>query len=152
MCTGRVDVMEPADIAKMIRIKNGKLTMDNTMIIMSKDEFDSNSILTAGQKKVWDKTSLLILKDKLIDKNYLYLEGVVGLARAIMNKKEMYIRYFYKELTGCDLDDEALGTLGDPVAFAIKAILSFKPITPLDSKDFDMRLCKLRMESYLAAA
>ncbi len=118
------------------------------IIVLTREEFE-----TAWQRpgdRGWIKSSVLLLDDKLTGANYLYLEGVIGLARAIMGQDKQSIKLFYSMLSQDKLDSEALASLADnAVAFAIKAILKFKPIKadPVQIENY-----KVMMEKFLVSA
>ena len=100
------------------------------------------------------RSSVLILDDKLAGPNYLYVEGVINLARALMRQDRGRIKEYYEFLSGVALDDQVLDSLkkdaDNTIAFALKAILKFKPIEINDPKELEWY--KKVVEAYLVAA
>lgn len=129
-----VQILEPRDIMhRATNNNNSKVNRDELAIVLTKEDYENKEIWNGSNKEYWIKSSVLILDDKLIGANYLYLEGVVGLAAAIMRQDRQSIRKFYQILTGLPLADKVLDYLKDnAVTFAINAILKFKPITIKD--------------------
>jgi len=142
-------IAEPAELRR--RAINGKVTKDKLVIVLTKEDFDDKTIWKGSDRENWIRSSVLILDDKLTGSNYLYVEGVIGLAGAIMRQDQRAIRSFYKLLGGLTLSDEILNTLKDnPVAFAVKAVLKFKPIEVRDPEELERY--KSAMEKYLVMA
>ena len=97
--------------------------------------------------------SVLIVDDRLRGDNYIYLESVVALARAIMRRDKQAIKRYYEAMAGVSVADELLNLLDSDapnnLAFAINAILKFKPITVKDAEELER---EKRLENYLIAA
>ncbi|MDP2913709.1 MAG: sigma-70 family RNA polymerase sigma factor [Candidatus Omnitrophota bacterium] len=144
-----ISILEPDEMRKQV-VKNN-IDRNNLTIVMTDTDYEAGKILNASEKTSWTKSGVLILRDRLTGANYLYLEGVVGLAKAMMRDDELAIKAFYRILTGQVLSDEIADIAKkNPIAFAVKAILKFKPITPKDPGDLDRS--RKRMESYLVSA
>jgi hypothetical protein len=143
---GNIEIADLADIKH--RATNNKATKDNMAIVLTKEEFEA--AWDRPDDKYWIKSSVLLLDDKLTGPNYLYLEGVIGLARAIMAQDKQSIALLYNMLSRDKLSAEILDAIGDnAVAFAIKAILKFKPVT-VDPKQIENY--KITMEKLLMSA
>lgn len=141
-----IEIADLADIKH--RATNNKATKDNMAIVLTKEEFEA--AWDRPDDKYWIKSSVLLLDDKLTGPNYLYLEGVIGLARAIMARDKQSIALLYNMLSRDKLGAEALDAIGDnAVAFAIKAILKFKPVK-VDPKQIENY--KITMEKLLMSA
>ncbi len=141
-----VEILDPKDIKR--RATNNKVARDKMVIVLTKEEFEA--MWKGPDERLWIRSSVLLLDDRLTGPNYLYLEGVIGLARAIMGRDKRSVATFYNMLSGMKLDEAALVCLEDnAVAFAIKAILKFKPIEA-DSRRLDNY--KVIMETFLVSA
>jgi hypothetical protein len=142
---GNVEISDPKDIKR--RATNNKVASDKMVIVLTKEEFEA--MWKKPDERLWVRSSVLLLEDRLTGPNYLYLEGVIGLARAIMGRDKRSVATFYNMLSGMKLDEAALVCLEDnAVAFAIKAILKFKPIEA-DSRRLDNY--KVIMETFLVS-
>jgi len=147
--TENIEILPPGEIRD--RAMNSKATRENLSIILSKEEFENKDLWKDSDKETRLKASVVLLDEKLTGVNYLYLEGVIGFARSVMNRDNQAIRSYYSLLSGEALSDEILESLKDsPVAFAIKAILKFRPITVQDPQELENS--KKIMEEYLRAA
>ena len=101
----------------------------------------------------------IVLDDRLGEENYLYLEGVVGLAKAMMDKDaeaaQAYMKLLFGGITidGVVVDEAVLEDLlkkGDSVGFALSAVLKFRPVVKIDPEELDRY--KLMVENALMAA
>lgn len=150
--TGRIAILSPEDIRK--RAINNKVERDKMAIVLTMDDFNNKDIWNGSDKELSLRSSVLILDDKLTGNNYLYLGGVVGLARAIMANDKPSIIQHYKLLSGITIDQDILRLLDDGrnnnIAFALKAILRFKPIQIEDMEE--LRKYKIMVENFLIAA
>jgi hypothetical protein len=149
---GAISILSPEDIKR--RATNGKISKDKVAVILSAEEFNDASIWKDSDKETRLKASILVLGDKLTGSNYLYLQGVIGLARAIMANNKQAVSYYYRILSGAAIDDNILKLLDDSrennIAFAIKAILRFKDMGKMDPDE--LRANIIRMETLLIAA
>jgi len=144
-----IEIAPPIELKR--RATNAKTTKEKLIVVMTKDEFDDRSIWTDSDKKVNMRSSLLLLNDKLDGANYLYAEGVIKLALAIMRSDKNAVRAYYSVMGLDKLEDNVLSALGiDPVAFALSAVLKLKPIAIEDLNKLEDY--KDMMERYLIAA
>lgn len=137
--------------------KNSKNKKDKLVAVFSKEDFydkalwSDEEIRDPGARFI--NGSVVILEDKLIDENYLYLQGVITLARAIMINDKQTIRQCYELLSASPISDSVFDLLDDDsqnnLAFAISAILKFKPIVPRTNELNELRVM---MENALIAA
>jgi hypothetical protein len=144
--------MKPDEMRKAAMNQN--VSKDKLAIVLTKEDFNDKEIWNGSDKETSLKSSVLILDQKLTGDNYLYLEGVIGLARAVMANNRQAIRAYYESISGSAIDDEIMMLLNDDsqnnISFAIRAILRFKMITRIDPEDLN-RL-RIRMENLLIAA
>jgi hypothetical protein len=149
---GPIAIMKPDEIRRAAM--NSNVTKEKMAIVLTKDDFDNKAIWNGSDKETSLRASVLILDDRMTGNNYLYLEGVIGLARAVMARNRQAIKDYYRLITGVAIDDRLLQLLKDDdqnnVAFAIKAILKFRPISMIDSEEFNK--ARLAMENALIAA
>ncbi|MDO8536491.1 MAG: 5-formyltetrahydrofolate cyclo-ligase [Candidatus Omnitrophota bacterium] len=150
--SGHISIMKPEDIR--VRSMNAKITRNNMAIVMTTDDFNNKEIWNGSDKETSVRASILILDDKLTGSNYLYLEGVMGLAGALMINDKQAISAYYKILSGVTIDDAILKLLDNDsennMAFAINAILKFKLIEKIAAEEFsDYRK---KMEEFLINA
>jgi len=147
---GTIAILSPEDIRR--RAINSFVTKEKMVAVFTEESFENEKIWTQTDKQVSLKASVLVLGSRMTGGNYLYLEGVIGLARAVMAKNERAVKAYYRLMAGVALDDEILHLLKDDdqnnVAFAVKAILKFRPMRiGIDSDEF--RNACIAMESAL---
>lgn len=112
--------------------KNGR---DRRIVVMTEDEFKTIWPDEDGRRQI--RSSVLLLKNRLTDKNYLYVEGVVRLAFAMMKQDQMAVAAYYQLMSGKKLDIVTQNLFGDnAVAFAVKAVLEFRPADVKDEREF----------------
>jgi hypothetical protein len=150
---GPIAIMNPDEIRRAAI--NSNVTKEKMAIVLTKEDFENKEIWNGSDKEVSLRSSVLILDDKMTGNNYLYLEGVIGLARAVMARNRQAIREYYRMISGVAIDDQILQLLKDDdqnnVAFAIKAILKFRPISMIvDSEEFNKT--RIMMENALISA
>jgi len=150
---GNVAIMKPEEIRRAAI--NREVTKEKMAIVLSKEDFENKAIWGNSDREASLFSSVLILDDRMTGNNYLYLEGVIGLARAVMARNREAIKEYYRLITGAAIDDRILQLLKDDgqnnVAFAIKAILKFRPIRMIvDSEEFNK--ARISMENALIAA
>ncbi len=148
--TDNIEIISPKQIRDHAMNTAG-VTRENLSIVLTREEFEDKNLWKDSDKETRLKASVVLLDEKLTGPNYLYLEGVIGFARSVMNKDSRAIRAYYRLLSGVVLPDDVLEYLKDnPVAFAIKAILKFRPIVLQDPQELENS--KKVMEEYLRAA
>jgi hypothetical protein len=154
---GYIEIVEPKDLA--IRAKNGRESKkDKTAVVMTDADWEDARIWgrwTNEDKEREIKSSVLIINGKLTTENYLYLQGVIGLARALMANDREAIRAYYKILGDITVPDDILKLLESTdrmnnVAFALSAILRLRPIEKIAVQELESR--KATMEQTLIAA
>ena len=147
-----ISILEPEEIRKVV--VGNDINRNNLTIVMTDDDFRGTSIFNNSQKASWEKSNVLMLEDRLIGTNYLYLQGVIGLAQALMrddDKAMMAAKLLYRMMTGKVMNDEMLDSARkNPIAFAANNMLKFKPIEPRDTAEFDT--LRRNMEKSLTAA
>jgi SAM-dependent methyltransferase len=153
LTSGAVAIMKPGDIRR--ESINRGISKDKVAAVFTKEDFENSKIWNGSDRETSLRASVLIIDGKLTGNAYLYLEGVIGLARAIMAGNALAIQAYYRLISGSIVDEAVLGSLRaedqNNVAFALKAILRFKPIDmPVDSRDFEN--ARLAMENTLIAA
>lgn len=150
--SGHIAIMKPDDMRRAAMNQN--VSKEKLAIVLTREDFDNKEIWNGSDKETSLKSSVLILDQRLTGNNYLYLEGVIGLARAVMANNKDVIRAYYELISGSAIDDEILTLLDDTtqnnLSFAIRAILRFKLITRIDPEDLNER--RIRMENLLIAA
>lgn len=150
--SGYIAIMKPDDMRRAAMNQN--VSKDKLAIVLTKEDFSNKEIWNGSDKETSLKSSVLILDEKLTGNNYLYLEGVIGLARAVMANNREAIRAYYELISGSAIEDEVMTLLDDAaqnnISFAIRAILRFKSITRIDPRDLNER--RIRMENLLIAA
>jgi hypothetical protein len=151
--SGAVAIMKPEEIRRSAM--NRDVTKENMAIVLTKEDFDNKEIWSGSDKETSLRSSVLILDDKMTGNNYLYLEGVIGLARAVMARNRQAVKEYYRLISGVAIDDQILQLLKDDdqnnIAFAVKAILRFRPISMIvDSEEFNNT--RIMMENALIAA
>lgn len=145
---GNVEILDKEEI--MRRATNNRVTKDKMVIVLTNEEFNNKTMWNDSNKNNL-RSSVLLLDGRLTGANYLYLEGVVGLAKAIMQQDKQAIRSFYQMLSAAPLDESALDQIAnDAVAFAIRAILRLKPIDVRDPEELNRY--KAMMENLLMSA
>ena len=101
-----------------------------------------------GQNKERLKVTILVLDEKLEGANYLYLEGVIGLVKAMMDKDvdriRMCMKFLFKDF---EADNE---TLTDPLKLVLCA-LKFRPITQANIEEVVDRYKKMVEDALMAA-
>lgn len=141
-------VLPLRDVFRMATNQNR--SRQDLIVIMTEEEFNDPATWHGLDRNLYVKSGLLLMKDKLAGPNYLYLEGVIKLATAILNDDRESIKRYYVTLTGSPPDEETLDYLEiSPIAFAIKAIITFKAIEPLNKEELDN--CRRQMEIFLAS-
>jgi hypothetical protein len=145
--------MNPAQLRR--EAINRNVTKENTAIVLTRGDFDDKTVWNGSDKQTSLRSSVLILDDRMTGDKYLYLEGVIGLARAVMARNKDAIRLYYRLISGANIDEAALGLLREDgmnnVAFALKAVLRFRPVGMLvDSEEFNR--ARISMENALIAA
>jgi hypothetical protein len=94
---------------------------------MTQNEFNDKSIWTDSDRNTHIRSNVLLLEKRLEGENYLYLEGIVRLAAAMMIGSSA-IPTYYRLITGSKIDHNMMNLfVEDPVAFAVKAVLKFRP-------------------------
>jgi hypothetical protein len=150
--SGAIAILSPEEIRTRIKRNPSK---DKLAVVLSRADYESNRIWKTEAEKELTKANVLIIDDKLTGANYLYLQGVIGLARAIMANKKWAISYYYRMLSGSAISEDTLGLIKDGeywnnIAFAVKAILKFKNPGRMDPDE--LRTNIIRMETLLIAA
>ncbi|MFH1189990.1 MAG: HD domain-containing protein [Candidatus Omnitrophota bacterium] len=149
---GDIAIMKPDEMR--IAAMNRNVSKDKLAIVLTREEFNDGEIWSGSDKNTSLKSSVLILDQGLTGNNYLYLEGVIGLAQAMMANNKEAIRRYYELISGSAIDDEIVALLdGDAqnnFSFAVRAILRFKLITRIDPEEFDKR--RINMENLLVNA
>ncbi len=152
--SGYIAILKPEEIRR--KAINNKVTKDKLAIVLPRGDFDNEEIWNGADKETLLKASVLLLddNDKLLGANYLYLECVIRLAKAIMASDKESVRLYYQLISGSVIADEALKLICDQdinnPAFLIDAILRLKPIdriTPNELHDY-----RIKMENFLIAA
>jgi len=151
-----VEVLPPEVIKR--RATNAKASKEKLACVLSRSEFDSLGMSHMSN----NKATLLILEDSgLHGTNYLYVEGVVGLASARMSqdieKTKRYMRLFCipiemgsdRIVDGRRLDEEL--KKDDTIEFSKRIRILLKPIEPFDTDELLNRY-KIMVENYLMAA
>jgi hypothetical protein len=151
--SGNIAIMKPDEMRRAAMNKG--VIKERMAIVMTKEDFENREIWNGSDKETSLRSSVLIVDDKMTGNNYLYLEGVIGLARAVMARDRQAIKRYYWLISGIDIDDRILQLLKDDdqnnLAFAIKAILKFRPIGMIvDSEAFNK--ARISMENALIAA
>ncbi|MCX5666316.1 MAG: hypothetical protein NT036_04645 [Candidatus Omnitrophica bacterium] len=145
----------PVRIMPAREIRNASMnhnsTKQNLACIIRKEDYDDPELWNRNNKAN-NKATMLILSEDLQDSRYLYLEGVVGLARAIMNEDadsiEIFIKLLFNKTQGLN-DAELLKLLiADPRKFA--DYIRFKA-QPFNKEELYERY-KTDVENYLVAA
>ncbi len=147
---GQIAILKPDELHDEVN-KDRNSTKSNYTVVLTKDDFNNPETWT-GRERDNLKASMLIIDDNFADNNYLYLEGVIGLARAIMAKNDIAIRAYYELISGKPISEEAISMLQEDksIEFALAAILTFNPIVKMDSHETVMR--KVYMEKFLTSA
>lgn len=150
--SGAIAILSPEEIRRMAINKD--VTKDKMVIVMTKEDMEDKRVWRGTNKETSLRSSVLVLGDRLSGKNYLYLEGVIGLARAVMAKNDQAVKEYYRLISGVAIDDQILQLLKDDnqnnLAFALKAVLKFKPVSAIDGAEFEK--ARLAMESALISA
>lgn len=128
---------------------NVKTTKENLACVISKTDYKSWN----DSNKRQNKATMLILNDDLRDENYIYLEGIIGLAGAMMRRDMGHINAFLSLLfdkIGDMSTEELIKTiLEDPEKFS--DYLKLKPIEKVKPENL-LNEYKLTVENSLAAA
>jgi SAM-dependent methyltransferase len=153
LASGVVAIMKP-DEMRRAAINKG-VTKEKLAAVFTREDFENKAVWSGSDKETSVRASVIILEDKLIGSNYLYLEGVIGLANAVMVRNHIRIQAYYRLISGSIIDENILSLMKDDaqnnIAFAVKAILRFKPIDMIvDSEEFER--ARLAMENTLIAA
>jgi len=143
----QIELVDPDEMAR--RATNRNASPDKLACVMTRSDFLKN---WNENHKINTKASILVLDDDLKGERYLYFEGIIGLARAIMNHDRDRIIALFKRFFTTDINDEDIALLSgdDAVGFAIRYALTFHPIEPIDMATFEQ--LRLEMESSLSAA
>ncbi len=160
---GSIAILPPAEVRRQATV-HSRMTKDKMAVVFTKEDFENREIWNGTDKAASIRASVLILKDEnepdgndryLGGGNYLYLEGVIGLARAMMAGNKQAIREYYRLMSGVVLDSEIVNLLKDDdqnnVAFALEAILRLKPIRAVTGSE-EFNKARFVMESVLIAA
>jgi protein-tyrosine phosphatase len=149
--SGAIAILSLEDIRTRVKRNSSK---DKLAVVLARDDYESNEVWKSDDERTSARASVLILDDKLTGTNYLYLQGVIGLARAIMANNKQAISYYYNLLSGTAINDDILklldGEIWNNIAFAIKAVLRFKDPGRMDPEE--LRANIIRMETLLIAA
>ena len=151
----------PFDVIKHISINAGGTSKENLGYVVTRDELktlcaDSNFKNNPNNRAA----TVLALDENLTGENYLYLEGVVGLVKARMDKDfasaRVYMRFLFKDILidNVAVSDDALERFlkdNDSVEFALHTILKFKPIEKFKTDEEAFKY-KLMVENALMAA
>jgi GNAT superfamily N-acetyltransferase len=131
--SNHLEVLSPEQIIREATRNNGKVSKEKIAVIVSREEFNK---WTEAQKTN-NKASVIVLDSDLKGSNYTYLELLIAFTRAVMANEPNNINLFAKILFGESIPDNILNHLKDsnPIGFAIKAILKFKPAIPIDPKE-----------------
>jgi GNAT superfamily N-acetyltransferase/anti-sigma regulatory factor (Ser/Thr protein kinase) len=146
-----IEIVEPEELKR--RTMNEHSSKENLAVVLTQEDFTQGKTWSGAEDDYRVKSSVLILGDKLTGSNYLYLEGVIELARAMMRSDRNGIKEAYELISGAILSDEALSKLGpspNTIAFAINAILKFRPIVVHDTGELER--FKSMVERYLINA
>ncbi|MCX5678512.1 MAG: hypothetical protein NTY76_05320 [Candidatus Omnitrophica bacterium] len=150
--SGNIAIMKPDEMRRAAM--NRHVSKDKLATVFTEEDFNNKGIWNGCDKEASLRSSVLILGDRLMGNNYLYLEGVIGLARAMMVNNKYAVRKYYDLISGTVIDNEMMKLLNEDdqnnLSFAIRAVLRFKPITRTDPEDLNE--LKIRMEKFLIAA
>lgn len=144
------DVIEIVPQEVILRMATNNAVSKETLgCIISREEFNS---LWKDSHKMNNRSTVLVLDEDLKESRYLYLEGVIGLATAMMNGDALKVRAYTDLLFSAAVDERILELLkkDNPVEFALQAIFRFKPIKPISTKE--LMEYRKAMEGALAAA
>lgn len=148
-----IKILSPKDIRNASINQN--TSKESLACVIAKSDYDDPELWNSNHKQQIG-ASLLVLAEDLRGSHYLYLEGVIGLARALMNDdKDAIKRYlgllFERTEKGMATDDAGLLELllNDPRKLA--DYIRFKPIEPVDTEELLNRY-KADVENYLVAA
>jgi len=106
------------------------------------------------------RATILVIDD-LKGANYLHLQDVVGLVKAMMEKDasavRVYMRFVFAKvmIDGRDVSDDELEDFlkkNDCLELAIRAALKFRPVVPVDTDEELLNKYKLMVENYLIQA
>lgn len=135
---------------------NQKASRENLACIVNKTSYD-DPLLWGSNHRSQNKAALVILGDDLAGEKYLYLEGIIGLARELMreNKDEIdrarvnkYLSLLFDK-TQDITDDKLLELLlNEPRKFA--DFIKLKTIQPFDTEELS-RQSKIDMETRISA-
>ncbi|MBN1526759.1 MAG: PAS domain S-box protein [Candidatus Omnitrophica bacterium] len=145
--TDLIEIM-PADAIRAAAT-NKEASKNNLGCIIGRDEFNN---MWKDSHRINNRSTVLVLDEDLKDSRYLYLEGVMSLATAMMNGDTVKVRAYAELLFSTAVDDSVLELLkkDNPIEFAIRAILKFRPIAPIRTEELMEN--RKSMEASLAAA
>ena len=146
-----VKIISPKDIRNASM--NAHKTKRSLACVITKEDYD-NPELWNENNKANNKATLLILSQDLQSSRYLYLQGILGLARAMMNGEdakdyiERYLKLMFNKTQ--DIGDAQLLELllKDPRKFADYTKFKVEPF----NKDELYDRHKADVENYLIAA
>lgn len=131
---------------------SGKITKSNVACVISQADYNDGDLWNGNQQNETTST-FVILGEELKGGKYIYLEGVIGLAYAMMNGEEDEIGKFLKLLfvTDEDIKEEELLKilLTNPGEFSRR--MRFKPFERIDIETLPEEF-KADMENYLVMA
>jgi hypothetical protein len=143
--SGCVEVVTLEEIKR--RSINRKESKNKLSIILSSEDYNNEVIWRGLDRKESIRSSVLIVENDFIDNNYLYLEGVIGLARALMADKRFAIKSYYDLMAETPLTEDKIGLLNDDalnnISFALAAKLKFKPITRFNPQEISDRINRM---------
>jgi hypothetical protein len=149
---GHFEILDTRTIRQ--RVTNAGASKDKLAVVMTPEDVNDAGAWRGVDAKTAVKASVIIVDDKLTGANYLYLTGLIGLARAVMAKDMTRISGYYSLLTGTPISNKALAQLRgealNTVAFALAAMLRFRPVAPIDAAELEA--LKIKMEVFLIAA
>ncbi|MBN2453396.1 MAG: hypothetical protein JXB40_03960 [Candidatus Omnitrophica bacterium] len=152
LANGRIAIMKPEEIRRSVT--NQGATRDKLAAVFTREDFEDNNLWNSSDKEIALKASVIIIDDKMTGHNYLYLESVLGLARAVMAGDRQKAAMYYRIISGIAIDDDVLELLSDGrqnnLAFALKTIVRFRPIEEIAYDELEK--LKIRMENFLISA
>lgn len=147
-----VEIIDPTDMLHRATNTNAGTNPGTLACVMSRLDFET--LKAKGLTQHNNRSTLLVLEEDLKDVRYLYTEGVIGMARAMM-VKDMQKAIAYRDLLfGPSVNNEMLNKLlqGDQVVFfnELTDVFRFKPIIAIDTSHLPEY--KVIMENYLRQA
>ncbi|MDP3789864.1 MAG: 5-formyltetrahydrofolate cyclo-ligase [Candidatus Omnitrophota bacterium] len=107
-------------------------------VVMTEADYD-NKIWNGSKGKSIRSSVLIVGNDtRLTASNYLYLESVIGLARAIMANNKPAIKRYYEILSGAPIDDDVLRLLDDEASekdVPVKPGACTRPLESLERRE-----------------